>query len=1198
MLAAFETPLALRYWPVIAGKSEPMGSRSRRRRRFFGRSSPIGKRVLIFDTETTTDAFQSLRFGFWRVYSGGHVEQEGIFVADELPTEDGAAWELIREYAGRRELALLTREEFIRQVFFPEAWSAGTLVVGFNLPFDLSRLAVHAGACRGRDRDAFSFKLSGSLYHPRLRVRPVSAHAALIGFTRPKKSEWGSRRRFAGRFLDLHTLAYALSGSTHSLRSAGEAFGTRVVKEESQEHGGPLTTDYLDYARRDVAATYSLLLALWILYDELPFATYAPEREADPADTPMMALYSGASLAKACLRKIGITDFRERLDDVPPEYLGFAMAAYYGGRTECRVRRLSVPAALLDFTSEYPAVFTLLSLWPQVTAKRLRIVEEEPEATAALLREVGADPDYLFSPATWPRLAGFALAVPDGDFLPSRAPWGCGDGGDLSAVTLSVAPLHWDEPIWYALPDLAASAVLTRKVPKLLRAFRCIPEGRLRLSRLTLGGVTLDPKRPDFIARIVQERKRLETAGETAAAMGAKALANSGCYGIFLEFNRMQFPDKEERRRATLYSDASFEHTFAEKTEAPGTFANPLIGALVTAGGRLLLTLLQREVESRSGVFIWTATDAMAIVEGDGGSVAGLPPEVRSLTQAEVAEIQERFQSLCPFGDVVKQFLKREATGTAYAVSSNRYCLFARDGRVVVSAEGGEDDSTPGWLIIGGEKREEGSAPGRFSLHGMSGVIPPGGMTLKEFGRIVWEAVLTGTVPAEWQREPLRRQFPIRRPPTWRQAREMIGGAEYQRSVKPFNFLQTVSAPRSALGLRDGGSYYGPFTRDSKRALKSRWWDPRSGERVRVSVRPLDAAMGELQPGHVYCSTLAEFLEEFQYHPEVKMMPPDGSPEFQGAAGLLIPKPVQARGVYYIGKETSRVVHGAAASAPEEADTPVTIRRGAVLRPNLLADISRLSPYPIAALADALDISEQHARDVFAARRPPSRALALRIRRLAIEVPPSPPCGLQARHAAIADTADRINGGDMSQRMNPLDVQTLDTFKADVEAGKISRPRLRTQRAANEACRWANEKIGEPVYFVRRHSTVSTPYRLCVTEEYVVRRKAERDARRTEEQRVKAEERRTADERLLLLAPAVSRLACYPTGAVARAIGVSDTFWRRVRDGQARPGAARAEMILALSAALPNTSPSGYTALCSSLAEAAAKAGLASGGLE
>src|SRR5262249_11952942 len=120
-------------------------------------------------------------------------------------------------------------------------------------PFDLSRLAIDAAAGKGRNRDAFFLRLCGLPSWPDLRIQAISERGAFIQWIKPKCNgdRRGARRHIRGRFLDLATLAQALCGQSHSLRSAGEAFKASVLKSEvpsaagtddaEDSHGGPIT---------------------------------------------------------------------------------------------------------------------------------------------------------------------------------------------------------------------------------------------------------------------------------------------------------------------------------------------------------------------------------------------------------------------------------------------------------------------------------------------------------------------------------------------------------------------------------------------------------------------------------------------------------------------------------------------------------------------------------------------------------------------------------------------------------------------------------------------------------------------------------------------------------------------------------------------------------------------------------------------
>jgi len=60
------------------------------------------------------------------------------------------------------------------------------------------------------------------------------------------------------------------------------------------------------------------------------------------------------------------------------------MQAYYGGRSEIRIRHQEVPVVVCDTTSEYPSVAGLLGLWPLLTAASIEVAECTQEARNAM----------------------------------------------------------------------------------------------------------------------------------------------------------------------------------------------------------------------------------------------------------------------------------------------------------------------------------------------------------------------------------------------------------------------------------------------------------------------------------------------------------------------------------------------------------------------------------------------------------------------------------------------------------------------------------------------------------------------------------------------------------------------------------------------------------------------------------------------
>jgi hypothetical protein len=102
--------------------------------------------MLVFDTETRTDETQRLTFGSYRFFKKGTCLREALFFGDDLPESDRAVLEKYvathkADTARRSQLQLLARDEFVEQ-FFEDAYRARCLVVAFNWPFDLSRVAT------------------------------------------------------------------------------------------------------------------------------------------------------------------------------------------------------------------------------------------------------------------------------------------------------------------------------------------------------------------------------------------------------------------------------------------------------------------------------------------------------------------------------------------------------------------------------------------------------------------------------------------------------------------------------------------------------------------------------------------------------------------------------------------------------------------------------------------------------------------------------------------------------------------------------------------------------------------------------------------------------------------------------------------------------------------------------------------------
>ena len=313
----------------------------------------------------------------------GSASPSGSSHDDELPDRDRKTLEryvAAQPFSGV-ELRLCSRREFVEGVFWQWAYKAGALVVGFNLPFDLSRLAVDWGTARGgRFSNGFSLvlwdyedpktgKRKPDPYRPRVRIKTIDSKRHLIAFGGRKKRDRGEITT-SGHFLDLRTLAFALTNKSYSLERACEDFGVEHPKQQVAAHG-VITPEYIDYNRRDVLATFELAEKLLAEYDRHPIspAHWRARGEEPPEGTlPETQAYSPASIGKAYLRLMGITPVLSRKIRLPHglsrnAFLGYAMTAFYGGRAECRIRLENVPVVYVDFLSMYPTVNALMGLW-------------------------------------------------------------------------------------------------------------------------------------------------------------------------------------------------------------------------------------------------------------------------------------------------------------------------------------------------------------------------------------------------------------------------------------------------------------------------------------------------------------------------------------------------------------------------------------------------------------------------------------------------------------------------------------------------------------------------------------------------------------------------------------------------------------------------------------------------------------------
>lgn len=822
---------------------EPSRSRKRGRPEY----DDIPDRILVFDAETTADPYQNLLFGSFQIYNHGHKELGGLFHGDGLTEKQ---MDVLRKRSAELGMDVLSREEFVEKVFFPEVHGLGTLCVGFNLPFDLSRLAIKFSQARGKNARGFSLQLSENPKFPRLVIKSLDSKRSFIKFTSSLKDEAGSggkrggTSRFRGNFLDLRTLVFALTDEGHSLESACILFDTETKKSKAKEHG-KVTPDYIDYNMQDVAATYSLYMA------------GKKEYKKYHLDVPLNRLYSPASIGKGYFEQMNIETFLEKNRLFSFRTLGCIAQTFYGGRAEVRIRKISTPVVLLDFLSMYPTVCILQRLWRYVVADRINEVEDT-EGTRAFLEAV--DLDLLSRRETWTKLNAICLVEPKDDILPVRAKYGQRD-----AYNIGVNYVTSDRQLWYALADVVASKLLTGRCPRVVQAIRFVPSGMQRgLQPIEMvGGKKLDPETDDFFLALMEHRDFLKRQRDVCnkddrkyslldvLQKQVKIVTNATSYGIFVEINTEDCKGDILR----VYGGEDVFDDVVVKDERTGRHFNPVMATLITSAARLVLSIAETILTRHGEHYAFCDTDSMAI-----------PPSM-------VKDIQSYFQQLTPYAFPHELFkLEKENFGEDgktveplffYGISSKRYVLYSmRDGRPHIR---------------------------KYSSHGLGHLMNPfANVPDREWEKEIWQAILDEvhglTTNERTDRYGAQHAISQMTIGTWdvmRRFKRMNKGKPYSGQIKPFNFALVGTScemdQRTCQPIRP----LAPFDKVASRAVHDDF---------------IDYTTGRTRCGEQYWKTLSDTIWSYKNKREDK---------FAGDTGWLERKHLFITKVRHIGKESN-----------------------------------------------------------------------------------------------------------------------------------------------------------------------------------------------------------------------------------------------------------------------------------------------------
>jgi hypothetical protein len=486
------------------------------------------KDALIFRCATTGDEKKDLLFGAYicaELEGAEYVAKEiGLFYRDDHREEFRALTRFVKGSA----YDIGSVEEFRCNIFL-KYLKAGALIVAYDAPFEISRIAVKWNKSRKRRR-AFSFyfrmfrdkktgKMRPSGYAPGLSIESLDASKAIYRLVKYKFHDKDAERDEEQdtsnvHVIDLKTLAAALTGEVHTFASACEIFGAPA--STARRARPRVTKPSIERLLRDVTAELELLNCL------------KQELDRHPVDLVPERCYSSATLAKAYFSAMGGKP-PEKKFKIPDRVNGIAMQAFVAGRAECTIRRTPLPVTYVDFRAQFPAVSNLLDCREIVCAESLEFADFTDGAREMVERTTLDD---CFRPGFWKQLRCYALVEAQEDVVPIRAKFSQRADSD---PTLAWNFLTSKQPFWMTGLDVIAAKLITGKPLQILQAIKVIPHGVQPglLPAKLYAQVEVDPLRDDLAVKLVELRASLKTKNPKLAG-GLKVAANSAAFGFAL----------------------------------------------------------------------------------------------------------------------------------------------------------------------------------------------------------------------------------------------------------------------------------------------------------------------------------------------------------------------------------------------------------------------------------------------------------------------------------------------------------------------------------------------------------------------------------------------------------------------------------------------------------------------------------------
>jgi hypothetical protein len=484
-----------------------------------------------------------------------------------------------------------------------------------------------------------------SLHRPVLRAKAIGPHGVIARFGKAGRNgrtptgepagRWerdpatGRYGPSMGHLIDLIGPAHAFDGiDTGDLREHLAAFGLPPLEVPAQIPVDPAGAQQL----LDVAlGVHQLALALD--REAALWCTTPEDRREGRAAVGLGSVYSPGGVAAHIMRRSGITPPLRKFAKPDDALLDGWASAAHGGWQTADVRGVVVPVVDADVRSAYPAGWALLDCWRVLRAKRLHQVDVLPTVQRLAERAAAGDLAPLFDRRTYSRLGLTLCQVQlNRETAPVELPI---EGGDPHFV---VAPVQSSTPMWLTWPDVILSALLSRRVPRLLSATRLRPEDEEQVRPVPLRDGTVVPPGEDPWVAAVRLRAEAKAAGDVRLKDVLRVVASSA-WGNSARGDQHRRSGGKGRR--------------SKLVERPAEWSWPPIAATVPAVSRMWLAVIDRLVSDAEGAIVTRDTDGLAILAAPEEDKLALPDGrvVRVLSWHEVVEMLAPFDRLNPFDD-------------------------------------------------------------------------------------------------------------------------------------------------------------------------------------------------------------------------------------------------------------------------------------------------------------------------------------------------------------------------------------------------------------------------------------------------------------------------------------------------------------------------------------------------------------------